>query len=184
MLKPWRKVASEPAGDYGIFRIRRDRAVSPRTQREHDFVVIETSSWVNVIALTPEQQLVLVEQYRHSSNTIELEIPGGIIDPRDASPISAAVRELREETGYAGKNPRVIGTVYPNPAIMNNTCFTVLMEDCRCVHPVEFDHGEDLATQLVPVAEIRKLVATGKIRHCIVVAALYYYELWRERGTW
>jgi ADP-ribose pyrophosphatase len=182
MPKPWLKLGSQAAGDYGIFRIRKDRAVSPRTHREHDFIVIESSNWVNVVAVTPEQQVVLVEQYRHSSNTVELEIPGGIIDPQDASPVAAAVRELREETGYEGSNPRLIGTVFPNPAIMSNTCFTVLVENCRCIHPVQFDHGEDITTHLVPVSDIPKLVAGGKIRHCIVVAALYYFELW-QRGS-
>ena len=180
MLKPWQKLSSRPAADFGILRIRTDRAVSPRTGREHDFVVIESANWVNIIALTANQELVLVEQYRHSSNTIELEIPGGVIDPHDTSPLAAAERELREETGYAGDNPRIIGTVFPNPAIMSNTCFTVLIENCRCVHPVEFDHGEDIVTRLVPAAEIPALVATGKIRHCIVVTALYYFDLWRR----
>jgi len=75
----------------------------------------------------------------------------------------------------------VIGHVFPNPAIMSNNCFTVLLENCRCVHPVEFDHGEDLLTRLVPVAEIPELVRGGKIKHSLVVAALYYFDLW-QRG--
>ncbi len=96
-------------------------------------------------------------------------------------PEAAAIRELREETGYEGENARVIGQVFPNPAIMNNRCYTVLVENCRCVHPVEWDHGEDLITRLVPSAEVPQLVASGKIRHCIVVAALYAFDLWQRR---
>jgi hypothetical protein len=65
---------------------------------------------------------------------------------------------------------------------MSNVCFTVLIENCQCVHPVEFDHGEDLLTKLVPVSEVPGLVATGKIQHSLVIAGLYCYEL-QKRGS-
>ena len=181
MIKPWETISSRPMGDFRIFTIRSDRKISPRTQQPHDFFVIDSVNWVNVIAVTPDQQLVMIEQYRHGSNTVELEIPGGMMDAEDGSPEKTALRELREETGYEGQNPRRIGQVFPNPAIMSNVCFTVLIEDCHCVHPVEFDQGEDLITRLVPVAEIPKLVASGKIQHSLVVVALYHFELW-QRG--
>lgn len=176
-LKPWQKVGSKPLADFKIFRIRSDRMVSPRTRQEHDFFVIESVNWVNVIAVTSERQLVMIEQYRHGSGTVELEIPGGMMDARDASPEKAGERELREETGYAGENPRIIGQVFPNPAIMSNICYTLMVERCRCLHPVEFDHGEDLITRLVPVSDIPSLVASGRIRHSLVIAALYHFSL-------
>ena len=181
MIHPWKKISSQTLGDFRIFSLRSDRKVSPRNGTEHDFFVISCVNWVNVIAVTPDQQLVMVEQYRHGSDAVELEIPGGMVDATDASPAITAQRELREETGYAGENARVIGEIRPNPAIMSNTCFTVLIENCRCVHPVEFDHGEGLLTTLAPIAEIPKLVASGKIRHSLVVVALYHFELW-QRG--
>ena len=181
MIKSWQRIDSRPAGNFRIFQIRTDRLVSPRTGAEHDFYVIESVNWVNVIALTPDGNMVMIEQYRHGSGTVELEIPGGMIDAGDASPEAAGIRELREETGYEGVRDRVIGEIYPNPAIMNNTCYTVLVEDCACRHPVNFDHSEDLVTRLVPVSEIPKLVASGKIRHSLVVVALYHFELW-QRG--
>ena len=159
MLKPWEKIGSQPLGDFRIFTIRSDRKISPRTREEHEFYVIDSVNWVNVIALTPERELVMVEQYRHGSDTIELEIPGGMMDAGDRSPEETGGRELREETGYAGGPGQIIGDIFPNPAIMSNTCFTVMFENCRCLHPVAFDHSEDLVTRLVPAGEVPSLVA-------------------------
>jgi 8-oxo-dGTP pyrophosphatase MutT (NUDIX family) len=180
VIKPWEKIGSTPVGDFRIFTIRSDRMISPRTQQEHDFFVIDCVDWVNVIALTPDQQVVMVEQFRHGSNTIELEIPGGMIDAEDPSPEAAGQRELREETGYAGENARLLGRVFPNPAIMSNVCFTVLVENCRCIHPIQLDCAEDLLTRLVPVAELPALMAAGKIRHSLVAVALYHFDLYRR----
>jgi len=180
MIKPWQKISSTPIGNFRIFTMRSDKKVSPRTGKEHDFVILDSVNWVNVIALTPDQQMVLIEQYRHGSDTIELEIPGGMMDADDANPVAAGVRELREETGYEGEQSSVLGRVFPNPATQSNTCFTVLVENCRRVHPVQFDHGEDLITRLMPVDDLPRLVGEGKIKHTLVVAALYHFDLWRR----
>jgi len=181
MIRPWKKVRSTPIGDFRIFKLRSDVKISPRTGKEHDFYVLDSVNWVNVVAVTPDQQLVMVEQYRHGSNTVELEIPGGMMDAGETDPVATAVRELREETGYEGENARLLGRIHANPAILTNTCFTVLVENCRLKHGVQFDHGEDLVTHLVPVAEIPKLVADEKIGHSLVVVALYHFDLW-QRG--
>lgn len=182
MIQPWPILKSTPSGDFRIFQIRTDRRRSPRTGNEHDFFVIDCPNWVNVIAVTPDDQLVMIEQFRVGTNTVELEIPGGMIDAKDASPLAAGVRELREETGYEGGRAEILGQVFPNPAIMSNTCFTVLVHDCELKHPAEFDQGEDLLTRLVPAKEIPALIAAGKIGHSLVVVALSYYELWRRRN--
>jgi len=181
MLKPWEKVRSRPLGDFRIFTVRADTKISPFTKKEHDFFIIDSVNWVNVIAVTPDQKLVMVEQYRHGSNTVELEIPGGMMDAKDPSPEFCGERELREETGYEGTGARLISDVWANPAIMSNKCFTVLVENCQCVHPLEWDHAEELITTLVPISELPQLVASGKIRHPLVVVALYHFEL-LQRG--
>src|SRR5438105_4385619 len=86
MIKPWETIHTKALGDFRIFTLRSDVKLSPRTGAKHDFFVIDSVNWVNVIALTPDRQLVMVDQYRHGSNTVELEIPGGMMDASDATP--------------------------------------------------------------------------------------------------
>jgi 8-oxo-dGTP pyrophosphatase MutT (NUDIX family) len=180
MIKPWPTIRSTPVGDFRIFKMRSDVKISPRTGLAHDFFVLDSVDWVNVIALTPDGRLVMVEQYRQGSNTVELEVPGGVMDPGETDPVVTAVRELREETGYEGEHVRVLGRVLANPAILTNHCYTVLIENCRLKHPLDQDSGEDLATRLVPAAEANKLVAEEKIQHSLVVVALFHFDLWRR----
>jgi len=181
MPAPWEKIRTRLIGDFRIFKLRSDVCRSPRTGEEHDFYVLESVNWVNVIALTPDRQLVMVEQYRFGSGTVELEVPGGMMDPGETDPVATAIRELREETGYEGENARLLGRIWSNPAILTNRTFTVLIENCRLRHEVNFDGAEDLATRLVPAAEMPRLVAEEKIGHSLVAVALYHFDLW-QRG--
>ncbi len=182
MSKPWELVNSVPIGNFRIFTMRNDRKKSPRTGVEHDFYVIEAANWVNVVAITTEGKFVMIEQFRHGSNTNELEVPGGMMDEGEGDPIAAGIRELREETGYVGSNAQMIGQIYPNPAIMNNICYTVLIEGCEQKHPVELDAGEDIVTRLVDESEIPDLIRDGKIGHALVVVALQHYQLKKSKS--
>lgn len=179
-IKPWPVVRSTPKGDFHIFQIRTDTKTSPRTGKSMDFVVVESKNWVNVIAITRDKRLVMVEQFRHGSATVELEIPGGVMDAEDKDPVEAGLRELVEETGFEGDNPRLIGQVWSNPAIMNNSTYTVLVENCRMRNATRFDLGEDLITKLIPLADTPELVRSGAIRHSLVVVALHHYDLFRN----
>jgi 8-oxo-dGTP pyrophosphatase MutT (NUDIX family) len=176
-VAPWPTIRSEDLGEFRIFHLRRDLKRSPRTGREHDFFVLECPGWVNVIALTPDRRIILVEQRRHGTESLELEVPGGVMDPLDESPVATAVRELREETGYEGTSPRLLNSMAANPAIQNNLCHAVLIENCELRHPTDLDLGEDLVTHVMPLEEIPSLVGSGRIRHSLVLASLYYFEL-------
>src|SRR5438094_834814 len=98
MLRPWQHRGKEPVLETRIFRLERHRLVSPRTGAEHDFYVIECADWCNIVPLTAAGEVVMVRQHRHGIGAETLELPGGMIDPTDPSPLEAARRELLEET--------------------------------------------------------------------------------------
>ena len=172
----WRRLRTEPLGDFRIFTIRRDRIVSPRTEEEHDFYVLDGCDWVNVIPVTPEGNLLLIRQYRHGTGEVTVEIPGGGVDPRDDGPLHAARRELLEETGYAADVWKELGFVHPNPAIQSNRCWTFVAEGCRRVAAPKFDPGEDIEVFEAAPDEVRAMLRDGRITHSLVIAAFSRWE--------
>jgi len=178
-IHKWQKAGSRPISDHRIFNLREDTVINPRTGNEHDMVVLECPDWVNIIALTLENEVVMVEQYRQGSETVELEIPGGMMDPHETDPVATALRELQEETGYTGDpaSAKKIGECLANPAIMNNRVHTILLKGCQQTHELQMDEGEDLATRLVPADDLPRLVRENKIRHSVIIAALHYFAL-------
>jgi len=179
MIKKWNIVNSQPLESNRVFSTRKDTSLSPITGNEHDFFVIEAPDWINVIALTENDEVVLIEQFRHGSQSVTVEIPGGMVDPGE-EPLQTAKRELLEETGYAGDSWASIGEVLPNPAIQNNKCYTFLVTNCKKVGEPKFDTTEEILTYTKPSSEITKLVAEGKITHSLVIAAFYWYYLYKE----
>ncbi len=173
MIKPWSRVHSQTGSSYRIFSIREDTVVSPRTGAEHNFYVIETGDWVNVIPVTRDQKVVMVRQYRHGLEKVTLEIPGGMVDPGD-TPEGAACRELLEETGFQASEWKKIGEVSPNPAIFNNRCHTFLARNLRKSGDPSPDQTEDIEVVLVPLSEIPQLIRAGEIDHSLVITAFYW----------
>jgi ADP-ribose pyrophosphatase len=147
----------------------------PAREAGREFIVIHAPDWVNVIAVTVDRRLVLVRQFRYGIDDFSTEIPGGVIEPGE-DPLAAGLRELLEETGYAGERARIIGSVYPNPAIQDNRCHFVLVENVAKVRAVAWDSDEDLECLLAPVEEVLDWARTGRIRHALVVGALMHYE--------
>jgi 8-oxo-dGTP pyrophosphatase MutT (NUDIX family) len=179
--RPWPTLSSRPIADYHILKVRMDRCESPRTGKAHDFVVIETADWVNVVAITPDEQVVLIEQYRFGRQSVTLEIPGGMIDAGE-SQLAAGQRELLEETGYTARSFTLLGSVEPNPAFQNNRCYTVLaegaMRDEKSAQ--HLDEKEDIGVSLQPLSSIPRLLRDGAITHALVWTAFQQLDLYRQ----
>lgn len=170
MPRPWPEKSRRMVASTRVFDVITAERVSPRTARSHEFAVIACPDWVNVVALTTADELVLVEQWRHGTESVTVEVPGGMVDPGE-TPHQAAQRELREETGYGCSELLWIGTVEPNPAIQSNRCHTFLALGCVAVAQPHFDSTEECALRLEPATDAARLVVDGVITHALTVAA-------------
>ena len=178
-IQPWPVLGSRPMHDYTIFQTRTERVRSPRTGGEHDIYLLTGPDWVNILAVTPAREVVLVQQYRYGSRQVMWEIPGGLMEPGEA-PAAAGARELLEETGYAGDPPVALAKISPNPAFQTNTCHTVLVLNAQRVQTPSLDGMEDIAVKLVPEEEFSTMVADGRISNALVAVAELWRRLWRE----
>jgi 8-oxo-dGTP pyrophosphatase MutT (NUDIX family) len=147
----------------------------PDRKEGRDYAVIHAPDWVNVVAVTPDRRIVLVNQFRFGSDALSLEIPGGTVEAGE-EPLAAGMRELLEETGYGGKDARLLGSVRPNPAIMDNRCHYVLVEGAVPTGPMDWDLDEVIEVSTAPVKEVLAWARTGRITHSLSVAALMLFE--------
>ena len=174
MPDEWDLTRSTLLGRYRIFDLHEDLRTHPERGTTHTFYRMESSDWVNVVALTPAEEVVLVRQFRAGIRAPALEIPGGIIDPGE-TPLKAGLRELEEETGYAAEAAAPLGVVHPNPALLSNRCHTILARGVRPTGQRRLDDGESIRVEHAPLAEIPDYIARGAITHALVVAAFYWF---------
>ena len=176
---PWRVLDEEHLQHCKVFDVHRATMESPRTGEPHPFYRIESPDWVNVVALTPDEDLVLVRQFRHGSRIVTLEIPGGLIDPGE-TPGEAAGRELLEETGFRAGRLENLGSLSPNPALFGNRVHMQVALDCEQVDEIKNESTEHTTVELLPVSNLRDVVRAIGIDHALAVSALYAYEIWRD----
>lgn len=175
----WRTTTKKIVAENPFLTLEEHRREEDGTGKNGYFFIVHAPDWANIVAITENDEIVLIEQFRQGSERIELEIPGGIID-EDETPDESILRELVEETGYEpSKNSmfKRIGEVIPNPAFIRNKCYTYLLTNARPTGKTHFDAYENIHVKLVPRAEIEALITSGEIQHSLVISALYWLRL-------
>jgi 8-oxo-dGTP pyrophosphatase MutT (NUDIX family) len=159
--------------DCRVFRVQRRRLRHSSDGREGNFFILEAPDWVLALPLTPRRELILVRQWRFGVEQLSWEPPGGVMDPGE-DPVTAAQRELVEETGQAGSPASLLGQVAPNPAIQNNRAHFVLIENCAPVAAQNWDPHEELEVGIFPLAEVDQMIRRGEIFHSLALNALQF----------
>jgi 8-oxo-dGTP pyrophosphatase MutT (NUDIX family) len=169
--RSWRVTAS-----CGVVRdrwidLRADTCVAPSGAVLDPYYVLSYADWVHVVALTPDDRLVMNRQYRHAAGEVHLELPGGVMDAADASPLDTARRELREETGYAAAEFRPVIALRPNPATHTNRVHTVLALGAHLAGAQSLDPGEEITAELVPIPLLLRGLREGAVQQSTHVAS-------------
>ena len=174
----WTKLGSEVGPDLPLFRVRLDTMQHPTSSEEFQRLVLESSDWVTVVAITTEGKVVMVEQYRFGVGELTIEPVAGLLD-RGEDSLDAGRRELLEETGFGDGSWRYLGSVQANPAFHNNLCHHWLVEDVARLQPPSPDSGEAIRVHLMTLDEIREAIAVGKLKHPLGLSALSrVFPLW------
>ena len=166
-ITPWKVLESK----HPFPKFRMDTCELP-SGKEYKAFVLEFDAWANVVAITKNNEVVLVKQYRHGVQEVLLELPGGVVD-KGEDPLEGAKRELMEETGYSAGSIIEVGRLYPNPAIQHNTLYCYLATDVELTGEQHLDDAEEIEVQLVPLDELIKMAAQGKFLHALNVAVLF-----------
>lgn len=175
IIKKWKTISSEIQFKAKVFRYKSLISQSPTTQKIGKFDIVECLNWVNIVAVTPENKVVMVRQYRHGTDEVTLEFPGGAVNHNEDL-LLAAQRELREESGYTSDDWRVIGRVDANPAFMSNFCETYLALNAKRTHELELDEFEEIEVVLKDADKLGDLIKSGEITHSLIIAAVYFFK--------
>jgi ADP-ribose pyrophosphatase len=167
----WRVVKSEPGPDLRIFKSRYDWIENPRNQKVLQALVLQASDWVNVVALTPEEKIITVSQFRFGIRRLSQEIPAGLVDPGE-NPLEAAQRELAEETGYTTAEWKSLGWSFANPAFLDNRAHHFLATGVRRTQAPQLEDGEDITSAELTIDEARQAIRAGTMRNAMTLLAL------------
>jgi ADP-ribose pyrophosphatase len=172
-LAKWKTVSSKYLVQEKWATLRVDTVDLQNGLIKDDYYVLEYPNWVTAVALTAENKIILVRQYRHAGDIISLEVPGGVIDG-DESPEDAVKREMLEETGYTFSSVELLATNFPNPATSTNVTHTYLLKGGVKTHEQHFDEHEILNVEIYSIEEVKQLLKENKIAQSIHCTALLY----------
>jgi ADP-ribose pyrophosphatase len=171
-LRPWTIVSSVYRIDEPFLRLRSDTVELPGGKRIDGYFVRETRGFAIVGAITPAREIVLVRQYKHGVGRVVVELPAGMIDPGEA-PLDCAVRELAEETGYAGDAPRIVRSLFADPTSSNGSFHICLVENAVPKFAQSLDDTEDIVVETAGLDAFARMLRDGTLASGPQVAAGY-----------
>jgi len=153
--------------------VRADHCVTPSGAELSPYYVLSYPEWVSVVAITPDACVVLIRQYRHAAGDFVLELPGGAVDPSDASEEQSAQRELKEETGFIAPRWQKTASLYANPATHSNRVHSFVACDAICTGPQMLEAGEDgMTVHVMPITQVLEGLPHGLLGQAMQVSAL------------
>ncbi len=175
-IEPWLTTKEQIEYTTNIFKVLKREMCVVSENHKASFSVLEAPDWINVIALTDEDNIILVEQYRYGIEAPTLELPGGVCDFGE-TPLATSQRELLEETGFSAKEWISLGRASSNPAMQTNYTHTFLAKGCIKTHEQQLDGNERINVHVMALDEFLDLVKSGDIHHSLVVAAIGKFML-------
>jgi len=174
-MQPWTIRSRKTLLDRKWLKITEDSVDLPNGTRIDEFHVMHSPHWASVVALTDNQQIVMVEQYRHGLGRTSLELPSGVIDPGE-QPLQAAERELFEETGHRAHSWTKLFEVSPEPSRSTHRAHFFVARGASRAGAAQPDSSEIIDVKLVPVNELLSSLASGLVDHAAHIGALLLAE--------
>lgn len=152
--EPWQVVSSRVVVADQWVHLRADDCRTVDGRRIEPYYVLEYGDWVSVLALNADGDAILVEEYRHGAAVVALGTIGGGIAPGE-DPQDAAIRELREETGYEAAEMVDLGVTWANFGSQTNRVHHFLARGCERVGEQSLDANETIAVHVLPMDDLR-----------------------------
>jgi len=170
----WKVLSSEYLFNDLWFKVRKDICESPAGKIIDPYYVYEFPEWATAFALTEDNKVIMVRQYRHPVEEVVIELPGGCVDDTDKDLQSAIARELLEETGYSFSSYESLGKISANPSTNTNWMHMFLARGGKKVSEQKLDHNEEIIVELHSIDDVKKLVRENKIFQAMHVACILY----------
>jgi len=169
-MLPWKRVNSTMLVSDRWMRLRADRCELPSGTILDPYYVVEESDWVHVVAISADDKILTVRQFRYAAGIVCTELPGGVVDPGE-TPLEAAKRELREETGVCAAEWRQVTSLFANPARQTNRVHVFVATDLTS-GPQALESSEELDFGFLTRLEIKAAIKSAAFAQSLHVASL------------